>query len=297
MASGIYNRTITKADSAERQLGKKAILGLGYAMGWEKFQATVWAEEGIWLEDEFCQYIVSVYRKKKYPEVPALWKAAEKAAIAAVVEGGMHACGGDEHGNGRVYYFMSDDRNFLHCQLPSGRLLAYLYPQVHNRVTYRFAALNERGGNTTVSFPAKKNVPMHKVRWHAEKQAEKQRKRLIGDAPESFISPHLSFMGRDTYTKQWKRCGTHGGTLVENFDQASSRDLLAEAMYRVDQYEDVCGDKPFGLLLSIHDEVVAEAKIGTMSLHEFESIMAVVPSWAPGMPITAEGWIGPRLRK
>jgi DNA polymerase len=292
MAEAIYKRPLNKKDNPnERNLGKKAILGLGYAMGWEKFQATVWAEEGIWLEDEFCQMIVKIYRKDMYPEVPKLWASSNKAAIAAVVEGGEHYCGGDEFGIGAVSYFMSDDGNFLHCRLPSGRLLAYLYPQVHNRVTYRFAALNERGGPTTVNFPAKKNVPQHRVRWHAEKMAEKQKKRLLPDAPESFISPHLSFMGRDTYTKQWKRCGTHGGTLVENYDQASSRDLLAEAMLRVDEMD------IFDLLLSIHDEVIAEGDIGACTLKEFEDIMAVVPKWAPNMPITAEGWIGPRLRK
>jgi DNA polymerase len=291
MATAIYGRLITKADKSERTLGKKAILGLGYAMGWEKFQATVYAEEGIWLEDEFCQMVVRTYRKEKYPEVPALWKAAEKAAIAAVVEGGEHYCGGDAFGIGSVSYFMSADRNFLHCRLPSGRLLAYLQPRVNMRVTYRFAALNARGKPTTVSFPAKKNVAMHKVRWHAEKMAEKQHKTLLSDPPESYISPHLSFMGRDTFTKQWKRCGTHGGSLVENYDQASSRDLLAEAMDRVDQMAE------FDLLLSIHDEVIAEAEIGTCPIHEFEAIMAKVPDWAPGMPIMAEGWIGPRLRK
>jgi hypothetical protein len=31
-------------------------------MGWEKFQATVYAEEGIWLEDEFCRDVVRIYR-------------------------------------------------------------------------------------------------------------------------------------------------------------------------------------------------------------------------------------------
>jgi len=291
MATGIYGRPITKADKTERNLGKKAILGLGYAMGWEKFQSTVYMDEGIWLDDEFCQMVVKIYRKEKYPEIPALWKATERAAIAAVTEGGVHFCGGDELGIGAVSYFMSEDRNFLHCRLPSGRLLAYLHPRVNMRVTYRFAAINERGNPTTVSFPAKKNVPQHRVRWHAEKLAVKQRKRLLGDAPESFVSPHLSFMGRDTYTKQWKRCGTHGGSLVENYDQASSRDLLAEAMYRVDQREE------FDLLMSIHDEVVAEAPIGTCELKAYEAIMSEVPDWAPGMPIAAEGWIGPRLRK
>jgi DNA polymerase len=292
MASGIYGRLITKADKSERNLGKKAILGLGYAMGWEKFQMTVWNDEGIWLDDEFCQMVVRIYRKDKYPEVPQLWRDSERAAINAVLDPGTeYYCGGDEFGIGSVSYFMSDDRNFLHCRLPSGRLLAYLYPRVNMRVTYRFAALNARGRPTTVNFPAKKSVPQHRVRWHAEKMAEKQGKTLLPDAPESFISPHLSFMGRDTYTKQWKRCGTHGGSLVENYDQASSRDLLAEAMLRIDQMDQ------FALLLSIHDEVIAEGDIGTCELHEFEAIMSEVPDWAPNMPITAEGWIGPRLRK
>jgi DNA polymerase len=289
MASAIYGRVCTKADKTERALGKKAILGLGYAMGWEKFQNTVWMDEGIWLDDLFCQKIVKTYRGTMYPEIPMLWKGTERAAIAAVQDGGEHYCGGDEFGVGAVSYFV--DRDFLHCRLPSGRLLAYLYPEVHTRMNYRFAALNERGSNTQVTFPAKKNVSLFRVRHHAEQLAAKQNKTLLPDKPESFLQPHLSFMGRDTYTRQWKRLGTHGGTLVENYDQASSRDLLAESMLRVDLMNE------FDLLLSIHDEVIVEAPKGACTLKEFEATMAEVPDWAPGMPIAAEGWIGERLRK
>ena len=290
MASAIYGRICTKADKTERQLGKKAILGLGYAMGWEKFQSTVWMDEGIWLDDLFCQKIVNLYRKKMYPEVPALWKASEVAACNAVTKGGEHFCGGDELGIGGISYFM--DRDFLHCRLPSGRLLAYLYPEVHVRLNYRFRARNSRGSSTVITVPVKrKTVPMFKVRAHAERLARKQDKILLPDTPETFEQPHLSFMGRDTYTRQWKRCGTHGGTLVENYDQASSRDLLAESMLRVDQTIDL------DVLLSIHDEVVAEGEKDACTLGEFEALMAEAPGWAPGMPISAEGWIGERLRK
>ena len=98
-------------------------------------------------------------------------------------------------------------------------------------------------------------------------------------------------MGRHIITKEWKRLGTHGGSLTENADQASSRDLLAEAMYRVHQ------DERFDLLLSIHDEVICEGRIGTCTVPEFEAIMCEVPIWATGMPIDAEGWKGFRLRK
>ena len=131
-----------------------------------------------------------------------------------------------------------------------------------------------------------------RARWKAEKVAEKTHKQLLDDAPECFVSPHLTFMGRNIITKQWQRCGTHGGSLTENADQASSRDLLAEAMLRVD------GDPRFALLLSIHDEIIAEAPRGTCKdVAEFEDLMSEVPKWATGMPIKAEGWIGSRLRK
>jgi len=293
MAIAIYKRALNKKDNPnERQLGKRAVLGLGYAMGWEKFQATVWAEEGIWLEDEFCQMVVSVYRKQMCPEMPVLWKAIGEAAIGAVENGGEWVAGGDPvTGQGSVTYFMNDKLPFLHCRLPSGRLLAYLYPEVHTKITWRFHALNEKGKRCMVSFPSQIDAPLHRARWHAEKMAEKQHKRLLPEAPENFVSPHLSFMGRHIITKKWIRIGTHGGSLTENADQASSRDLLAEAMYRIDK------TGVFRLLLSIHDEVVAEAPKDTATREQFETLMSEVPIWAAGMPIAAEGWIGPRLRK
>lgn len=295
MASAIYGREITKKDKAERQLGKKAVLGLGYAMGWEKFQTTVWNEEGIWLEDAFCKKVVDIYRKKQCPEMPILWKAIEKAAIDAVQNPGEEFwAGGDPlTGDGAISYFTRryPNHTFLHCRLPSGRLLAYLDPEVHTKINYRFQAKNERDTRCLVTFPAKMGVPMNRVVRHAQELAEKQRKNLTGEPPESFTSPHLSFMGRHIITKEWKRLGTHGGSLTENADQASSRDLLAEAMWRVDQHE------AFDLLLSIHDEVIAEAPIGTMKVSDFEAMVSEVPIWASTMPVDAEGWIGPRLRK
>jgi DNA polymerase len=308
MASAIYDIPVDISDpeavswfkkehASKRQLGKKAVLGLGYAMGAEKFQTTVYNEEGIFLDDEFCQKVVDIYRKQKCPEIPVLWKNVGKAAIAAVKEGGEHFAGGNESGDGQISYFVNG--RFLHCRLPSGRLLAYLDPEVHSKVNYRFKAVNERGKDCTVHFHAKMGVPMNRVRDRAELLAERQRKTLTGEPPETYVSDHLSFMGRHIITKQWTRLGTHGGSLVENADQASSRDLLAAAMWRVDQ------DGRFGLLLSIHDEVIAEAPFGCLGFADdrdketkaFEAIMAAPVYWAPGMPITAEGWIGPRLRK
>jgi DNA polymerase bacteriophage-type len=50
-------------------------------------------------------------------------------------------------------------------------------------------------------------------------------------------------------------------------------------------------------ILSVHDEMIAEADEGTGSVHEFEALMAKTPDWADGCPVSAEGWSGKRYRK
>jgi DNA polymerase len=78
-ASVVFGRTITKADKKERWIGKTAVLGLGYGMGWMKFQATVkilsknQLGEQIELGDEEAQRIVNAYRTT-YPKIPAMWQ-------------------------------------------------------------------------------------------------------------------------------------------------------------------------------------------------------------------------------
>lgn len=61
-ADHIYGRTITKADAVERQVGKVAVLGLGYQMGAAKFQMTL-AKSKIYFELDRCKEIVTTYRE------------------------------------------------------------------------------------------------------------------------------------------------------------------------------------------------------------------------------------------
>lgn len=71
-ASVYYGRSITKRDDAERRFGKEAQLGLGYAMGWEKFQTRVKIKLGKDISKEEARRAVDLYRKR-YTRVTQLW--------------------------------------------------------------------------------------------------------------------------------------------------------------------------------------------------------------------------------
>lgn len=81
-ASSVFNRLITKANKPERFVGKQAILGLGYGLGWLKFQYKValdsMAQTGspITLDDPEALRVVNLYRDT-YREVPAMWRRLE----------------------------------------------------------------------------------------------------------------------------------------------------------------------------------------------------------------------------
>ncbi|MCK5604905.1 hypothetical protein KAR91_23650 [Candidatus Pacearchaeota archaeon] len=100
----------------------------------------------------------------------------------------------------------------------------------------------------------------------------------------------VTFLGVDSKTKQWVRQSTYGGRWAENITQAGSRDIIAPALVRLEQ-------NSYPVVLHVHDEAVAEMNPAVGSLDELIQIMEVLPSWAEGLPIKAEGWEGIRYRK
>ena len=92
-------------------------------------------------------------------------------------------------------------------------------------------------------------------------------------------------------TKQWSKRGLYGGLLMENVVQATARDLMADAMLRLE-----AGGK-YSVILSVHDEIITETDEACTSPKELESLMSHVPAWAEGCPVTSSGWVGKRYRK
>jgi DNA polymerase len=84
-------------------------------------------------------------------------------------------------------------------------------------------------------------------------------------------------------TKKWERIETYGPKIVENIVQATSRDLLADAMLRLDR-------AGFAIVAHVHDEVICEVPEGESSVEEICSFMSKGPKWAQGLPLTADGY-------
>lgn len=82
---------------------------------------------------------------------------------------------------------------------------------------------------------------------------------------------------------------TYGGKLVENITQAVARDLLAHAIGLLE----TAGHRT---VMHIHDEVVIEAP-DTTTITEVCDLMAQNPTWAPDIPLTADGYECTSYRK
>ncbi|UOC05934.1 DNA polymerase [Lactobacillus johnsonii] len=103
-----------------------------------------------------------------------------------------------------------------------------------------------------------------------------------------FGSESITFMGNNT-VKKWDRIETYGAKLVENIVQATSRDLLAGAMRRLE----TAGNP---VVMHIHDEAVIDAPTDR-SLDTIVKIMTEVPDWADGLILNAAGFVGGFYKK
>ena len=83
--------------------------------------------------------------------------------------------------------------------------------------------------------------------------------------------------------KKWQRIESYGPKFVENIVQATARDLLADAMMRLNACE-------YKIVIHCHDEVVIEAPKVT-SLEDVCQIMGMTPGWAPGLKLRADGYV------
>lgn len=97
---------------------------------------------------------------------------------------------------------------------------------------------------------------------------------------------------KHTGTKM-SRVDTFGGKLTENIVQAIARDCLAAALERV------AAQAEFKIIAHVHDEIICEVPEAEAqeSLQRLEDLMAEPIEWAPGLLLTADGFVSNYYKK
>lgn len=101
----------------------------------------------------------------------------------------------------------------------------------------------------------------------------------------------FSYMGVNQYTRKWERIKTYGGKVIENITQATSCDLLLEALTQLER-------AGYQTVLTVHDEAITEAPDSEeYNEQSMIRIMTQLPHWAEGLPIAAAGYSAYRYKK
>lgn len=164
--------------------------------------------------------------------------------------------------NGKIKYMSAE--GFLWCQLPSGKLLAYCKPRL---VQMTDEYLVDAEGEI---YPVDEFLP-----------DEIEAKGLTLKSGKT--RTQVCFDGQNQKTKAWGWQFMYGGLQCNNIVQGTARELLREAMPRVEA-------AGYPIVLHIHDELISEVAQEFGSPKEYESLMSVLPPWAEGLPLVASAW-------
>lgn len=100
---------------------------------------------------------------------------------------------------------------------------------------------------------------------------------------ETFEGYKITYEGMEQTSKQWTRISTYGPKLVENIVQATARDCLGEAMFNVEA-------AGYPVVFHVHDELIMDVPKDFGKLEEVNDIFGKPISWAPGLPLKADGY-------
>jgi DNA polymerase len=131
--------------------------------------------------------------------------------------------------------------------------------------------IEKDGDDRLVWLPSGRAIVYHNCRWREEEGPYGTRLRATFADPAHY---------------GW-RADTYGGRLAENVTQAVARDILAEALVRLE-------DAGLAVVGHVHDEVIVEAE---KDVERVRRIMVDPPAWADGLPIDGAGFTCSRYRK
>ena len=107
-------------------------------------------------------------------------------------------------------------------------------------------------------------------------------------APNRFGNDSIHYYGVNT--GNWTELETYGGKLTENIVQAIARDCLAAALQRIEA-------AGYDIVMHIHDEVILDVPEERADLDTVCRLMCEPISWAPGLLLNADGFVGDYYKK
>ena len=134
-----------------------------------------------------------------------------------------------------------------------------------NAITADFAA-----GNLMLTLPSGRRLTYPQARLVPNRKFED------GD-------PDVEFM--DNARGKWAPYRGWFGTFAENIAQAVARDILGVTLLRLEA-------RGIPVCLHVHDEIVVEIRVGSITEEEFLAIVLEAPDWAEGLPLAGSVWSG-----
>ena len=262
MAADVLGIDIEQVTPVDRQVrGKVPELACQFQGALGAFQKMAYTQDPpVYVTDSEAMRIVRAWREKNSAIVQS-WYELQDAAIGAVgAPGCVLACL-----HNRVQYVVA--QGFLFCKLPSERVIAYARP----RLLWVETAVMQDGSRR----PLSEIEPTDPDRALIERIEDKR---------------SVSYRGVDSFTKKWSPQYLYGGSQTNHVVQGSARDVLVDAMFDLE-------DAGYPIVLTVHDDVMAETDEDFGSAEAFGAIMAREKSWRRGLPLTVSTWEGMRWSK
>lgn len=262
--------------SKERDSGKVAELALGFG-GAIGAMLKMGAVERYGLKYEALKPLIKAWRVAS-PKIVQMWYDIAAAVITAMQTGTIIEAYRCRFGCGAL------GKDFFHVQLPSKRLITYVYPRLQDSIKI----WDDEKDKFEIYVETKHPLHAHKrTRWNPEIQ-EYEQYWHEGFRPQK--KTEFIFEGENSTTRQWQIQTAWHGTFIENIVQATGACLLRNALIETEK-------GGFANIMHVHDESGALSPIGAHQHKEQALLMCKLPDWAEGLPVKAAGWQGERYRK
>lgn len=264
-AAAVYNMTPDQVialgkDSFERQIGKMANLSCQYGSGWKSFKKAVKKDAGLVIDTDLAKLTVKTYRTK-YAPVAQFWKDLENGFRKAIYEPQRQEwVPAETHLGGFVtpgYYRTVPEKFPESTSLCNGKI--YISP------------MSAPVKGVQIRLPSGGILYYPGARIHENKQVYDE------DNDRWFWTRAITYLSDEG--KRIVEKNIYGGMMCENVVSATAQQIIAPAIFRLEQ-------AGFEVLNLVHDELWAQAEEGR--LEEFQRLFEVRPSWAANMSIGSE---------